>query len=311
MDLSKVSLLQSIAEKGSISAAAAERDISPVAAREQLGLIERELGFALFSRTRHGVSLTPEGKMFLESAVPLASEYDAIVAKCRALQSCAAESICIAVYEPYILFRYCDAYKKIHPNLSFSYTRADFGSANPAAFMKKNGIDVMQEAYSPDYEKENLRFLPVSEDHFCLYCKSSHPLASHDSIRLNMLQGFPVYYSQAVSCEGKILEANLRHAGIHATCVAHNEIDILDLCGKGAVYLLDSELQDRLRQLRCIPLEPKQRMVHGVIYAENASERVMEFIRYLQKIVGVKSAVRMKEICEGLNQAYQYAIHQP
>lgn len=53
-----------IAEKGSISQAAAALYISPVALHQQLNLMEESLGFKLFVRSRKGVALTPAGEEF-------------------------------------------------------------------------------------------------------------------------------------------------------------------------------------------------------------------------------------------------------
>lgn len=305
MDLSKISLIQSIADKGSISAAASERYISTVSAREQLGLIEDELGFPLFFRSRRGVSLTPEGSLFLKKAPRLLKEFETLITECRALANKEKESITIAVYEPYDLVQYCNAYRKFNPNISFSYIRADFGtSTRPASFMDKNRINIMQEAYNPLYEQEGLCFLPLYEDYYCLYCIPSHPLSSKEKISLQMLQGLEVYLSDAVSCEVQILEAALLANGVQAVTVPHSEMEILALCGNGAVYLLDSEMQDSFRQLTCIPLEPKHWMVHGIVYAKDAPANVMKFIHFLKDILGREHLRQLQSRCEELAAAY-------
>ena len=93
MDLNKVKLIKKIAEKGSISAAASELYISSVAAREQLLLIERDLGFALFKRTRRGASLTPEGEYFLSRAELLLEQFEMTVKECRSMAGTDTQSV--------------------------------------------------------------------------------------------------------------------------------------------------------------------------------------------------------------------------
>jgi len=306
LDLSKISLIQSIANKGSISAAAAERYISPVAAREQLGVVENELGFSLFVRTKQGVTLTPEGSHFLKHASQLALEFDELVSECRSLAGEAGEAISIAVYEPYGLFRYCNTYSKLYPRTVFSYFKADFSNAvRPAAFMKKFKIDIMQEPYNPLFKKDGLRFLPVSKDYCCAYCMRSHPLASKKSIPISMLKDQKVYFAESVSYEGTILEANLRKAGVYAVSVPYDEMNVLELCGKGDIYLLESEMRSSFQKLECIPLEPVQPFIHGVVYADDAPEKVLNFINYLQKSVGEEQLQLLTDRCSEMDRAYE------
>lgn len=57
-------------ELGSLSKAAAAQHISPQAASKALGQLEQYLGVRLFHRTTRSMSLTEEGKRFLEAAQP-------------------------------------------------------------------------------------------------------------------------------------------------------------------------------------------------------------------------------------------------
>lgn len=56
------------AKLGSFSKAASVLFISPAALIQQINLLERDLGFPLFNRTNHGVTLTENGVHFLTSA---------------------------------------------------------------------------------------------------------------------------------------------------------------------------------------------------------------------------------------------------
>jgi LysR family transcriptional regulator, nitrogen assimilation regulatory protein len=68
MDLKQIQYFIAIAEKGAISAASAHIHIAQPALSAQLASLEDELGVALFTRHRRGVTLTEAGEVFLESA---------------------------------------------------------------------------------------------------------------------------------------------------------------------------------------------------------------------------------------------------
>ena len=56
------------AEGGSFAAAARSLDVSAPAVIQLVGALERSLGFALFHRTNHGLSLTADGERYYETS---------------------------------------------------------------------------------------------------------------------------------------------------------------------------------------------------------------------------------------------------
>ena len=68
MDLRQIHYFVAIAERGSISAASACIHIAQPALSAQLAALENELGVALFTRHRRGVTLTEAGEVFFEHA---------------------------------------------------------------------------------------------------------------------------------------------------------------------------------------------------------------------------------------------------
>jgi LysR family nitrogen assimilation transcriptional regulator len=68
MDLRQIQYFIAIAERGSISSASAFIHIAQPALSAKLAALEDELGVALFTRHRRGVTLTEAGEVFLEHA---------------------------------------------------------------------------------------------------------------------------------------------------------------------------------------------------------------------------------------------------
>lgn len=71
----KLLLFYKVAAEGNFSKAAEELYISQPAVTKQIKSIETELGIKLFERNNNGVSLTPGGKIVLEHAKQILSQY--------------------------------------------------------------------------------------------------------------------------------------------------------------------------------------------------------------------------------------------
>lgn len=74
MDLKQITYFIAIAEKGSISAAAAHIRVAQPALSAQIANLEAELGVSLFSRHGRGVTLTAAGEAFLKHAHKIVAE---------------------------------------------------------------------------------------------------------------------------------------------------------------------------------------------------------------------------------------------
>jgi DNA-binding transcriptional LysR family regulator len=79
LDPRHVTLLLSIAEVGSFSAAAVALNTSQPALSNRIASLERELGVKVFERTRHGVKPTEVGRLLLRHARAM----DAVLAQTR------------------------------------------------------------------------------------------------------------------------------------------------------------------------------------------------------------------------------------
>ena len=69
-ELRSIATFVKAAELGSLRQAAAAQGMTPQAASQALAQLERHLGVRLFHRTTRSMSLTDEGRLFLEAAQP-------------------------------------------------------------------------------------------------------------------------------------------------------------------------------------------------------------------------------------------------
>ena len=80
MDLADVALFRMIAVSGSLSAAARQLGLTPMAVSRRLAALEAQVGARLFHRTTRVLSLTPEGEAFLPFAGTLLETQDQALA---------------------------------------------------------------------------------------------------------------------------------------------------------------------------------------------------------------------------------------
>ena len=84
MSLAQLSYFVAVAEEGTIGRAAARLHVSQPPISRQLRSLEDELGARLFDRTRAGVTLRPEGRVFLDYARQVLDTLDRASAAVRA-----------------------------------------------------------------------------------------------------------------------------------------------------------------------------------------------------------------------------------
>lgn len=79
MEINQIRYMEAISKYGNFSKAAEHLYVTQPTLSQQIKKLEDEIGFPLFIRSTRMVSLTNEGKMFLQSAVPLLAAYEALL----------------------------------------------------------------------------------------------------------------------------------------------------------------------------------------------------------------------------------------
>lgn len=87
MDIDSLSLLLSVARRGSFAATAKERGADPSAVSRSIAAIEAELGVRLFQRSTRRLNLTEAGEVYLARIEPLMDELAGAAAEARSLST--------------------------------------------------------------------------------------------------------------------------------------------------------------------------------------------------------------------------------
>lgn len=85
MDVAQMRMMLALSECGSMTKAAKKLDVTQPALTYQLNVIEDELGFKVFSRTRMGTTLTSEGEFLLGAIGNFVADYEEALRLARAM----------------------------------------------------------------------------------------------------------------------------------------------------------------------------------------------------------------------------------
>jgi DNA-binding transcriptional LysR family regulator len=188
MDSTRIEAFLETAENGSFSAAAERLGYSPSGVSRIIESLEAEFGFALFSRTRRGAVLTPEGERLLP-------RFQELRAANRLLDQTAADIRGVAVGElvvgtyfsiatcwlPKVLAEFSRRYPAI------SVTVIEAGNSELAELLASHRADCCFQARRDD----GFGFVSLHRDEMRAWLPPQHPLAQQESVRLENLEGEP------------------------------------------------------------------------------------------------------------------------
>lgn len=127
LDLNKVATFLTIAETGSVTAAAAELSLTRSAVSHSLRSIEAELGIPLFHRVGRGLVLTAEGKLLKQAAVDVRVRLDTALEALLGLAHEIRGPVRVGLFLGFSRFRLAaaiDAFTERHPGAEL---RLSFG----------------------------------------------------------------------------------------------------------------------------------------------------------------------------------------
>jgi DNA-binding transcriptional LysR family regulator len=185
MEMKQVKYFLTVAELGSFSAAADNLYISQSSLSKQIMALERELGVALFDRSKRSIVLTEAGATFKKHARGLNDEYEDLLYNLKQYKRAPTLSIvAIPVIAQYGITSYIAQFQSVYPSIQLMLEEREAAVILPTlnnhqfdlAFIRDNYLDV-----------EQYQLLEVDRDKFMVTLSVRHPLASRTSISLSEL----------------------------------------------------------------------------------------------------------------------------
>ncbi len=192
MDIAQMRMMLVLAESRSITTTAKKMHVTQPALTYQLKVIENELGFKVFNRTRTGTSYTAEGAFLHETIKQIVDEYDEAVRLARAMaKGSDAGTIRIGIND---CSRDTISFFLNVAQSAISFTLIPCGSSDPVKLLRERVIDLWSTSEaSMENAPSNLRFAELTEVGQSVFVPLDHRLASRESVSIDDLAGEEVW----------------------------------------------------------------------------------------------------------------------
>ena len=213
MNLHHLRIFYTVAQRRSVTGAAAELLLSQPAVSVQLKALERELGLSLFERGGPKLRLTQAGEVLYRAAVSILSAKDEAERAITELRGGNKGRLLLGAGTTggmYVLPRILQAYKRLWPETEIVL---QIGTTDQILEkLQQNALD-MGLVGGP---VEDRRFVidSVCTDELVLIAAPSHPIAAREKVTLRDLGSVPFIVPETGSRTRQLVERKLREAGV-------------------------------------------------------------------------------------------------
>lgn len=272
MRIEQLRYLVAIADCGTITAAAKRLFVAQPSLSQAVALLEEELGFAVFQRSRGGSVPTASGKLVIEHARKVLEEINAIKNLADWTENELNATIAVGSVPSIctlLLPKVVAKYKKAYPNVKVKII--ENGSAKTLAGLKSDALDIGVITMSAeDAEKEKssgLLFLPLIKSELMAYVRYDNPLAAKEEVSYADIIEYPlILYSEEYELY-RVITRGLSQCGIPANVLTSTKnpasikqfILATDAIGFGPILSWKEDIY--VTQGRIVPLRIKEQWI--------------------------------------------------
>jgi LysR family hydrogen peroxide-inducible transcriptional activator len=180
MELRQLEILASVAESGSLTAAARRCNLSQPAISQQIQGLEEEIGEPLLIRRARGVDLTSAGRTVLEHATRLLAERDKLreaFADRRELRHGRVAFGIIPTIAPYLLPQWLGPFRERHPGIAIAISEARTDELISQLVEGRIEFAILSDVPEQDRQKWSLKVQELFREPLLLAAPAKHPLA--------------------------------------------------------------------------------------------------------------------------------------
>lgn len=269
----------------SITAAAKELYITSTSLLQQFNLLEAELGFKVFSRSRKGVTLTRAGQRLYTGYKAILAENEIILKECRALADEDENLVHIGITRPYYLIKVGESCVASHPHSRIEFDRIHLlTSANMDKHFTGSGFDMIQMPLKPEDISEAYNIVPYPSDQLCCVLSQEHPLSVKDTVTLKDLEGQTLETFSNFPQTLSALQVAIEQGGHHITIksAVFSEEALVKCCANKGIYILEKQTAASFPFLSHIVFSPCIPCHFGLIYKKDAKPAVHQFAQYVR-----------------------------
>ena len=274
-----------LAESKSMTTTAKKLHVTQPALTYQLKVIENELGFKVFNRTRTGTSLTAEGAFLHETVKHIVADYDETVRLARAMaKGSAAGTIRVGTND---YSRDTISFFLNVSQSSVSFSLIPCGKSDPIELLREGVVDLWStSAESMSSSPSNIRFLKLSEAGQSVFVPEDHRLASRKTLTIEDLYDEIVWLwprGQASTSANAIRDKLEQHGTVVEDFVPGVPAIVTAFVADGVVVFDDGYLPPPSYAAVQIPLVDAADDILGLCYLASEEERLAPVLEILEE----------------------------
>jgi len=292
MELQQLKYFKTVAEKGTIAAAAESLFLSAPALSTSIARLEKELGMPLFDRTGNRILLNKQGSIFLRHVDRVFDALEEGKAELRqSLQQ--SQHISMATVSSSQWVDLISAFTQEYPGTPISCTSLKYSHLAEKGLPSQYTFLFASEDAVPREYAEQMHRIPLFEDYPVIAVHRDHPLAQREQVELRDLAGenlfLPMYgYSLNSHLEELYAESGLTFPS--GNSFPHLAGQQLAMEGKGIAFASAHTARIPASNLRYVPIRTRQKPWTACLYWKtgrvlNRNEQIFkDFVdRYYQK----------------------------
>ena len=256
-----------VAKNGSISKAANELYISQPAVTQSIKKLESQLGGALFVRTKKGVTLTEEGRVFysyIKQGVEFFYNGENKFSELLNLETGNIKIGASTTITRHVLLPYIEQFHKLYPNIDIEITN---NLTKDLLHMLRNGTVDILVLNLPIKTTKDIDIIPFKEVQDCFVASKEYSYLSGKTITLEELKTYPLIFQKKPSNTREFLDNFLIENNIELTprieIVSYNLVMDFTKIGFGIGYatrdFITKDLEDgSLFEIKTVPSVPKR-----------------------------------------------------
>lgn len=282
MDIKKWRVMLAVDDYGSFTRAGEELGYTQSGITQMMKALEKEVGFSLFIKDNHGMSLTADAKALIPAIRSLLNADEMIRQEIASLKGAQIGTIKIGTYlscSIHWIPKIIREFKEKHPDIHFKIVEGMEGEL--AEWIKERRVDIGFISYQ---KGQNYQFLPVMEDELFAVLPTDHPLAEYDEIPVDCFEGLPFIITEY--SPGSDVHQALKHYNIKPDIryITVNEFSSLSMVEHklGLTILPGLLLRGQIGNYVTRPLKPRTYRKLGLAYStqEELSPASKVFLEY-------------------------------
>lgn len=284
------------ADTGSFARAGRELHISTPALAKQINTFEKEYGLKLFSRSRSGVELTPQGRDFVADARDIMHQCREIIDRTQRRSVSDAAPVRLGVSVLRSGRRILDLWQKDagkHPEIRLELVSLadDTTTINTIIAHLGQDIDMVSTAFDADYWSQYCGTLVLDHEPLCIAVPREHPLARLPRITLDDLAGTRIHIiAQHHGGDETARRLLSQHADIELIDIDHYGLNTFNECAQAGDLLISKPMwADVHPQLVNVPVDWPEPvgLSYGLLYPLDPSPAIAAFIERIRELAAI------------------------